>query len=70
MADLGDAYLSMGRADQHSAQYRTALETYQQALSIARELGANSLMYQDLKDMASAIGRPIDSICQYCWTGR
>jgi glutamine phosphoribosylpyrophosphate amidotransferase len=38
--------------------------------TVARELGANSLMYQGLDDMASAIGRPVDKICTFCWTGR
>jgi amidophosphoribosyltransferase len=38
--------------------------------AVARELGANSLMYQGLEDMASAIGLPADGICRFCWTGR
>jgi len=36
---------------------------------IAREMGATSLMYQTLEDMAAAIGLPVDKLCTYCWTG-
>ncbi len=50
--------------DTKSPKYKKMVET------ITRELGANSLMYQNLEDMASAIGLPIDGICTYCWTGR
>jgi amidophosphoribosyltransferase len=42
----------------------------QMVAAVARELGANSLMYQELEDMASAIGRPVDKICTFCWNGR
>lgn len=59
--DIDNVEEFLGR---ESPKYAEMVET------IARELGANSLMYQDLNDMSSAIGRPIDSICQYCWTGR
>ncbi len=38
--------------------------------AVARELNANSLMYQGLEDMASAIGLPINGICKFCWTGQ
>jgi amidophosphoribosyltransferase len=48
---------------QQSPKYAKMVKT------IAGELGADSLMYQDLNDMASAIGRPIDRICKFCWTG-
>ena len=50
--------------DQKSPKFQKMVET------IRRELGANSLMYQSLEDMASAIGRPVDNVCTYCWTGR
>jgi amidophosphoribosyltransferase len=50
--------------DRNSPKYRKMVET------VARELGANSLMYQGLEDMASAIGRPVDNVCTFCWTGR
>ena len=38
--------------------------------AVARELGANSLKYQTLDDMASAIGLPVDRLCTFCWTGK
>jgi amidophosphoribosyltransferase len=50
--------------DQKSPKYKKMVET------VAQELGAASLMYQGLEDMASAIGRPVDKICTYCWNGR
>lgn len=37
---------------------------------VARELGANSLMYQRLDDMAAAIGLPTERLCTYCWMGK
>ena len=53
-----------GYIDQKSLKYQKMVET------VARELGANSLVYQNLEDMASAIGRSVDEICTFCWTGR
>ncbi len=50
--------------DRNSPKYQKMVD------AITRELGANSLMYQGLEDMASAIGRSVDQICTYCWTGR
>lgn len=50
--------------DQDSPKHDRMVKT------VAHELGANSLMYQRLEDMASAIGRPVDRICTFCWTGR
>ncbi len=50
--------------DRKSPKYEKMVAT------VARELGANSLMYQGLEDMASAIGLPIDGICKFCWTGQ
>lgn len=38
--------------------------------TITHELGADSLMYQDLQDMASAIGLPVKGLCKYCWVGQ
>lgn len=37
---------------------------------INRELGADSLMYQHLEDVAAAIGLATDRICTFCWTGK
>ncbi len=59
--DIEDVREFLGRK---SPKYAKMVET------VARELGANSLMYQDLSDMASAIGRPIEKICKYCWIGQ
>jgi amidophosphoribosyltransferase len=50
--------------DRKSQKYKELVET------VCRELGANSLMYQHLEDMAAAIGRPADKVCTFCWTGR
>lgn len=50
--------------DPDSPKYQQMVET------IRLELGAHSLMYQRLDDMASAIGLPVDKICTYCWNGR
>jgi amidophosphoribosyltransferase len=47
-----------------SPKYQQMVET------VTRELGANSLMYQGLDDMATAIGRPVEKICTFCWTGQ
>ncbi len=38
--------------------------------TVTKELGANSLMYQRLDDMAKAIGLPVDRLCTFCWMGR
>jgi len=38
--------------------------------AVTRELGADSLMYQRLDDMASAIGLPVEGLCTFCWTGK
>jgi amidophosphoribosyltransferase len=53
-----------GYLEYESPKYKKMVET------VARELGAASLMYQGLEDMASAIGRPVNKICTFCWTGR
>jgi amidophosphoribosyltransferase len=50
--------------DRKSPKYRKMVDT------ITQELGANSLKYQGLEDMASAIGLPTHGICKYCWTGQ
>ncbi|HSW39368.1 MAG TPA: amidophosphoribosyltransferase, partial [Acidobacteriota bacterium] len=53
-----------GYLDGASSNHSRLIET------INHELGADSLMYQKLGDMASAIGLPLDGICTYCWTGK
>ena len=50
--------------DKASPKYQQMIET------ITRDLGAHSLVYQRLEDMASAIGLPVDKICTFCWTGQ
>ncbi len=50
--------------DNKSAGHEKMVET------VAKELGANSLMYQRLDDMAAAIGLPTDRLCTYCWMGK
>jgi amidophosphoribosyltransferase len=50
--------------DPKSAKYEKMVQT------VAEELEANSLMYQRLDDMSAAIGRPVDGVCTYCWTGK
>jgi len=50
--------------DPGSAKYASMVE------AVTRELGADSLVYQRLEDMASAIGLPVGKLCTYCWTGR
>jgi amidophosphoribosyltransferase len=50
--------------DRKSSKYQKMVET------VTHELGANSLMYQGLDDMANAIGRPVNKICTFCWTGQ
>jgi amidophosphoribosyltransferase len=53
-----------GYLDPKSSGHSKMVET------VTRELGANSLMYQRLDDMASAIGLPVNRLCTYCWTGK
>jgi len=50
--------------DQDSPKYAKMVD------AITRELGADSLMYQRLDDMASAIGLPVEGLCTFCWTGK
>jgi amidophosphoribosyltransferase len=61
-----------GEDIQEVAEYldRKSVKYEKMVATVAHELGANSLMYQGLEDMASAIGLPVDGVCQHCWTGR
>ena len=36
---------------------------------IAKNLGIDSLMYQDLNDLIEAIGLPKEKLCTHCWDG-
>jgi amidophosphoribosyltransferase len=50
-------------ADPGSDKYRAMVE------QIASNLGIDSLMYQDLGDLVSAIGLPKEKLCTHCWDG-
>jgi amidophosphoribosyltransferase len=50
-------------ADPGSDKYRAMVE------QIASNLGIDSLMYQDLDDLVSAIGLPKEKLCTHCWDG-
>ena len=50
-------------ADPTTEKYRAMVE------QIARNLGIDSLMYQDLGDLVEAIGLPKEKLCTHCWDG-
>ena len=50
-------------ADPSSEKYRSMVE------QIARNLGIDSLIYQDLGDLVEAIGLPKEKLCTHCWDG-
>ncbi len=50
-------------ADPASDRYRAMVE------QIARNLGIDSLLYQDLGDLVEAIGLPKEKLCTHCWDG-
>jgi len=50
-------------ADPGSDKYREMVE------QIARNLGIDSLIYQDLDDLVEAIGLPKEKLCTHCWDG-
>jgi amidophosphoribosyltransferase len=50
--------------DPKSSHHKKMVET------VTKELGANSLMYQRLDDMAGAIGLPVERLCTFCWMGK
>ena len=50
-------------ADPTSDKYRAMVE------QIAKNLGIDSLMYQDLGDLVEAIGLPKEKLCTHCWDG-
>jgi amidophosphoribosyltransferase len=63
--DEGDETIDISEyLDGDSQKYARLIE------SINHELGADSLIYQTLNDMASAIGLPFDGVCKHCWTGK
>ena len=50
-------------ADSKSEKYQTMVK------QIAKNLGIDSLMYQDLDDLVEAIGLPKEKLCTHCWDG-
>jgi len=50
-------------ADPKSEKYRLMVE------QIAKNLGIDSLIYQDLGDLVEAIGLPKEKLCTHCWDG-
>ena len=50
-------------ADSKSEKYQTMVE------QIAKNLGIDSLIYQDLDDLVEAIGLPKEKLCTHCWDG-
>ncbi len=50
-------------ADPTSDKYRAMVK------QIAKNLGIDSLMYQDLDDLVEAIGLPKEKLCTHCWDG-
>ena len=50
-------------ADPNSDRYRAMVE------QIAKNLGIDSLLYQNLGDLVEAIGLPKDKLCTHCWDG-
>ena len=50
-------------ADPKSDRYHAMVE------QIAKNLGLDSLMYQDLPDLVEAIGLPKEKLCTHCWDG-
>jgi amidophosphoribosyltransferase len=50
-------------ADPTTEKYKNMVE------QIAKNLGIDSLMYQDLNDLIEAIGLPKEKLCTHCWDG-
>ena len=50
-------------ADPKSDRYQAMVN------QIAKNLGLDSLMYQDLPDLVEAIGLPKEKLCTHCWDG-
>ena len=50
-------------ADPKSEKYKAMVD------QIAKNLGIDSLIYQDLGDLVEAIGLPKEKLCTHCWDG-
>lgn len=64
MLDGKDAQGCAAYLDQDAPAHARMVE------AIRQDLGADSLVYQKLADMAAAIGLPTDRMCTFCWTGK
>ncbi|MFO7615992.1 MAG: amidophosphoribosyltransferase, partial [Bacteroidales bacterium] len=63
------AIKSLEGSEQHLDEYSDPTTDRYRAMvdQIARDLGLDSLMYQDLPDLIDAIGLPGEKLCTYCW---
>lgn len=50
-------------SDPASDKYRAMVDT------IAKDMGIDSLIFQDLNDLVKAIGLPKEKVCTHCWDG-
>ena len=50
-------------ADSNSDKYQSMVR------QIAKNMGIDSLIYQDLNDLVEAIGLPKEKLCTHCWDG-
>ncbi len=60
-----------GKEDVNLERYSdpTTKEYATMVKQIAKNLGLDSLMYQDLPDLVKAIGLPKEKLCTHCWDG-
>jgi len=50
-------------SDPASDKYQAMVDT------IAKDMGIDSLIFQDLNDLVEAIGLPKEKVCTHCWDG-
>jgi len=57
--------------EQHFEEYADPISDRYRAMvnKIAKNLGLDSLMYQELPDLVEAIGLPKEKLCTHCWDG-
>jgi len=65
------AIKELGDGEEHMADYADPDSDRHAAMvgRIEQRLGLNSLKYQKLDDLVSAIGLPKEKLCTYCWDG-
>ena len=58
-------------SEKHLYEYATPGSDKYMAMvdQIAKNLGIDSLIYQDLDDLVNAIGLPKEQLCTHCWDG-